>query len=107
MTEQNGQPPADRPDPSKGRGDGASEGGKPVPKKHGGWRRFAKWLGGFVLVLVLCLALGLAMILYGLNSERGTRYVWQAATSLLGGRLSGTLDGGAISTGLRLRNVHW
>jgi translocation and assembly module TamB len=107
MTEQNGQPPADRPDPSKGRGDGASEGGKPVLKKRGGWRRFAKWLGGCVLVLVLCLALGLAMILYGLNSERGTRYVWQAATSLLGGRLSGTLDGGAISTGLRLRNVHW
>ncbi|WP_213777607.1 translocation/assembly module TamB domain-containing protein [Caballeronia sp. dw_276] len=107
MTEQNGQPPADRPDPSKGRGDGASEGGKPVPKKRGGWRRFAKWLGGSVLVLVLCLALGLAMILYGLSSERGTRYVWQAATSLLGGRLSGTLDGGAISTGLHLRNVHW
>jgi len=29
------------------------------------------------------------MILYAVNSERGTRYVWQAATSLLGGRLSG------------------
>ncbi|KQR89889.1 gramicidin biosynthesis protein [Burkholderia sp. Leaf177] len=107
MTEQNGQSPAEQPDPSEGRGDGASEGGKPVPKKRGGWRRFAKWLGGIVLVLVLCLALGLALILYGLNSERGTRYVWQAATSLLGGRLSGTLDGGAIATGLHLRNVRW
>ena len=60
-----------------------------------------------VLVLLLCFALGVAMIFYAVNSERGTRYVWQAATSLLGGRLSGTLDGGAIATGLRLRNVHW
>src|ERR1700712_902802 len=107
MTEQNGHSPAEQPDSSEGRGDGASKGGTPVPKKRGGWRRFAKWLRGIVLVLVLCVALGLATILYALNSDRGTRYVWQAATSLLGGRLSGTLDGGAISTGLRLRNVHW
>jgi translocation and assembly module TamB len=107
MTEQNGQSPAKQPDPLKDRGDGASGGGAPVPKKRGGWRRFAKWLGGIVLVLVLCVALGLATILYALNSERGTRYVWQTATSLLGGRLSGKLDGGAISTGLRLRNVRW
>ena len=47
-----------------------------------------------MLVLVLCFALGVAMILYAVNSERGTRYVWQAATSLLNARLSGTLDGG-------------
>ena len=46
-------------------------------------------------------------VFYALTSERGTRYVWQAATSLLGGRLTGTLDGGAIATGVRLRNVHW
>ncbi|MDP9153668.1 MAG: translocation/assembly module TamB domain-containing protein [Pseudomonadota bacterium] len=102
MTEQNGRSPAEQPDPSEGRGEGA-----PVPGKRGGGRRFAKWLGGIVLVLVLCMVLGVATILYALNSERGTHYVWQAATSLLGGRLSGTLDGGAISTGLRLRNVHW
>jgi len=102
MTEQNGRSPAEQPDPSEGRGEGA-----PVPGKRGGGRRFAKWLGGIVLVLVLCMVLGVATILYALNSERGTHYVWQAATSLLGRRLSGTLDGGAISTGLRLRNVHW
>ena len=108
MSDQNGQSPADQPDPSEDRGNGASENGARDPKpRRGGWRRLAKWLGGIVLVLVLCLALGVAMILYGLNSERGTRYVWQAATSLLGGRLSGTLDGGAIATGLQLRNVHW
>ncbi|MDN7176911.1 translocation/assembly module TamB domain-containing protein [Caballeronia sp. SEWSISQ10-4 2] len=108
MTDQNGQSPADQPDPSEDRGNGAPENGTPAAKpRRGGWRRLAKWLGGLVLVLVLCVALGVAMILYALNSERGTRYVWQAATSLLGGQLSGTLDGGAIATGLRLRNVHW
>ncbi len=108
MTDQNGQSSADQPEPSEGRGNGASEDGRPSPKpKRSGWRRLAKWLGGIVFVLVLCFALGVAMILYALNSERGTRYVWQAATSLLGGQLSGTLDGGAIATGLRLRNVHW
>ncbi|CAH2771420.1 MAG: Inner membrane component of TAM transport system [uncultured Caballeronia sp.] len=110
MSDQNGQSPADPPppDPSEDRGNGTSENGALAQKpRRGGWRRLAKWLGGVVLVLVLCFALGVAMILYALNSERGTRYVWQAATSLLGGRLSGTLDGGAIATGLRLRNVHW
>ena len=108
MTVQNGQSPADQPDPSENRGNGAPENGTPPAKpRRGGGRRLAKWLGGIVLVLVLCFALGVAMILYALNSERGTRYVWQAATSLLGGQLSGTLDGGAIATGLRLRNVHW
>ena len=109
MTHQNGQSSADQPDPSEeDRGNGASENATPPAKpRRGGWRRLAKWLGGIVLVLVLCFALGVAMILYALNSERGTRYVWQAATSLLGGQLSGTLDGGAIATGLRLRNVHW
>jgi translocation and assembly module TamB len=108
MSDQNGQSPADQPDPSEDRGNGASENGTRDPKpRRGGWRRVAKWLGGFVLVIVLCFALGVAMILYALNSERGTRYVWQAATSLLSGRLTGTLDGGAIATGLRLRNVHW
>ncbi len=106
MSDQNGQSPRDPPDPSEDRGNGASENGAPAPKpQRGGWRYLAKWLGG--VVLVLCFALGVAMILYALNSERGTRYLWQAATSLLGGRLSGTLDGGAIATGLRLRNVHW
>ena len=54
-----------------------------------------------MLALALCLALGVGLIFYALMSERGTHYVWQAATSLLGGRLTGTLDGGAIATGVR------
>jgi translocation and assembly module TamB len=74
MSDQNGQSPADQPGPSEDRGNGASENGTPSPKpRRGGWRRLAKWLGGFVLVVVLCFALGVAMILYAVNSERGTR----------------------------------
>lgn len=92
-----------------GGGDAPGASGAPdaPPPRRGGWRRLAKWLGGIVLALVLCLALGVGMIFYALMSERGTHYVWQAATSLLDGRLSGTLDGGSVATGLRLRNVHW
>src|SRR5260370_7865886 len=103
MTDQNGQSPADQPDPSEDRGNGASENGTPAAKpRHGGWRRLAKWLGGIVLVLVLCFALGVAMILYAVNSERGTRYVCQAATSLPGAHLAAPLHGGAIPTRFRL-----
>jgi translocation and assembly module TamB len=94
--------------------DSPAENGEPAPeppRKRGGWRRVGRWVGGSVLALVcaliLFLALGIGMIFYALTSEQGTRYVWQAATSLLGGRLAGTLDGGALATGLRLRNVHW
>ncbi len=79
----------------------------PPPKKRSGWVRVLKWLGGIVLFVVLLLALGIGVILYALTSERGTRYVWQAATSILHTQLSGTLDGGAIATGVELRNLHW
>jgi translocation and assembly module TamB len=102
MTDHDGQ---SQPDSSEDR---QSDAPAPTPTpRRSGWLRLAKWLGGIMLALVLCLLLGVAMILYAVQSERGTQYVWRAATSLLGGRLSGTLDGGAIATGLQLRNVHW
>ncbi len=58
-----------------------------------------------MLVLLVTLALGL---LYGaLTTERGTAYAWQAAVRLLGGKLGGTLEGGTLATGVRLRDVRW
>ena len=58
-----------------------------------------------MLVLLLALAVGL---LYGaLTTERGTAYAWQAAVKLLGGKLSGTLERGALANGLQLRQVRW
>ncbi|CDY74101.1 putative exported protein [Caballeronia glathei] len=103
MTDPTANPSADEAADDGGRG---APDAKP-PRRRGGWRRFARWLGGLVLVLVLLVALAVAAVFYALMSERGTRYVWQAATSLLAGRLTGTLDGGAIATGVALRDVHW
>lgn len=58
-----------------------------------------------VLVLLVAVAIGL---LYGaLTTERGTAYAWQAAVKLLGGKLTGTLESGALSTGVQLRQVRW
>lgn len=60
-------------------------------------------LGGLVLLSVL-----LASLLYGaLTTERGTRYAWQTAVKLLGGRLSGTLESGTLATGVQLRQLQW
>ncbi|WP_028223681.1 translocation/assembly module TamB domain-containing protein, partial [Paraburkholderia oxyphila] len=56
-------------------------------------------------VLIVALVAGL---LYGAaTTERGTAWVWRAAVKVLGGQLAGTLDGGTIATGLRLRDVSW
>lgn len=58
-----------------------------------------------VLVLLVAVAIGL---LYGaLTTERGTAYAWQAAVKLLGGKLTGTLESGAIARGVQLRQVRW
>jgi translocation and assembly module TamB len=60
-------------------------------------------MGVPVLLVVL-----LAGALYGaVATERGTAHAWQAALRLLGGRLTGTLEGGALATGLRLHQVEW
>ncbi|SAL35302.1 PF04357 family protein [Caballeronia turbans] len=89
---------------NEGGGDG---GAKTTPPRKSGWRRLARWIGALVLVVVLIAALAVGGVFYVLTTERGTRYAWDAATSLLKGQLSGKLDGGAIATGLQLRDVHW
>jgi translocation and assembly module TamB len=78
-----------------------------APQRPRGKRRLLRWLGAFVLAVVLIVVLALGAVLFALTTDRGTRYAWDAATSLLGGRLSGKLDGGAIATGLQLRDVRW
>ncbi|WP_244814078.1 translocation/assembly module TamB domain-containing protein [Caballeronia sp. Lep1P3] len=102
-----------QPNPSEGpAGNGAPRGPEtpptpPTPQRPRGGRRVLRWLGALVLAVVLIVVLALGTVLFALTTERGTRYAWQAATSLLGGRLAGTLDGGAIATGLQLRDVRW
>ncbi|SAL19930.1 PF04357 family protein [Caballeronia arvi] len=100
--------PADTPASSGNGGGNDNDSGKqPPPPKKSGWRRLARWIGGLVLVVVLIVALAAGGVLFVLTTERGTRYAWDAATSLLKGQLTGKLDGGAIATGLQLRDVHW
>ncbi|MDR5736417.1 MULTISPECIES: translocation/assembly module TamB domain-containing protein [unclassified Caballeronia] len=77
------------------------------PQRPRGMRRFLRWIGALVLVVVLIVVLALGTVLLALTTDRGTRYAWDAATSLLGGRLTGKLDGGAIASGLQLRDVRW
>jgi translocation and assembly module TamB len=60
------------------------------------------------LIFIVFLLVLVAALLYGaINTERGTRLAWQAAVSVLGGRLAGTFEGGSLATGVRLANVAW
>ncbi|RQR57533.1 hypothetical protein DIE18_23720 [Burkholderia sp. Bp9125] len=66
--------------------------------------RGAAWtLAGAVLLVVLAAGLVLAAI----TTERGTRLAWDAAVRVLGGRLAGTLEGGALATGVRVKSFAW
>ncbi|KMZ12414.1 putative exported protein [Candidatus Burkholderia humilis] len=110
MTDQkNEQPNADEPASfGGGNGEHAQQAPKPKPKpKRSGWRRLARWIGVLVLVVVLIIGIAVGTVFYALTTDRGTRYAWQAATSLLKGQLSGKLDGGSIASGVQLRDVHW
>ncbi|SAK42372.1 PF04357 family protein [Caballeronia pedi] len=102
MTDPTRQRDAEAPPPGD-EGGGANE----TPPRKSGWRRLARWIGALVLVVVLIAGLAVGGVFYVLTTERGTRYAWDAATSFLKGQLTGKLDGGAIATGLQLRDVHW
>jgi translocation and assembly module TamB len=58
---------------------------------------------------VAALLVGLAALaLYGaMTTERGTRLAWRAAVAVSGGRLSGTLVGGTLATGVRFADLRW
>ena len=76
----------------------------PPPRRA---RRVARWLAVAVGVLVLIVVLAAALLYGALTTQRGTALAWRAAVTVLGGRLAGTLEGGTVATGLRLRNVSW
>lgn len=92
------------PGSNEGERDGA-QAKPPAPKRRG--RTLLKAFAWTSATLVLIVAL-VAGALYGaLTTERGTAWAWRAAVKALGGQLAGTLDGGALATGVRLRNVSW
>src|ERR1700756_2103886 len=89
------QPPGQQPPPEA-----------PPPRRRLG-RLLLKTFAWTVAVLVLLLALAVGLLYGALTTERGTAYAWQAAVKLLGGKLSGTLERGALANGLQLRQVRW
>ncbi|MGF7000686.1 translocation/assembly module TamB domain-containing protein [Paraburkholderia sp. GAS32] len=78
----------------------------PQPKRRLG-RLLLKTLAWMVAVLVLLVAVVIGLVYGALTTERGTAYAWQAAVKLLGGKLTGTLESGAIAHGVQLRQVRW
>jgi len=91
------QPPGDRQPGPPG----------PPPRRRRAGRLLVKTLGWAVVVVVLLVVLALGLVYGALTTERGTAYAWQAAVRLLSGKLSGTLEGGALANGVRLRDVRW
>ncbi|MFM0209722.1 translocation/assembly module TamB domain-containing protein [Paraburkholderia sediminicola] len=77
----------------------------PPPQRRG--RLLLKTLVWAVAVLVLLVAVAIGLLYGALTTERGTAYAWQAAVKLLGGKLTGTLESGALSKGVQLRQVRW
>ncbi|ACD15433.1 translocation/assembly module TamB domain-containing protein [Paraburkholderia phytofirmans] len=85
---------------------GEPPGQQPPPRRRLGWL-LLKTVAWMVAVLTLLLALAVGLLYGALTTERGTAYAWQAAVKLLGGKLSGTLERGALVHGVELRQVRW
>ncbi|MFM0499261.1 translocation/assembly module TamB domain-containing protein [Paraburkholderia caffeinilytica] len=77
------------------------------PARRRPGRLLLKTLAWMVAVLVLLAALAVGLLYGALTTERGTAYAWQAAVKLLGGKLTGTLESGALANGVQLRQVRW
>ncbi|RXV71573.1 hypothetical protein D1006_03835 [Burkholderia stabilis] len=95
----NDTPPPHDPDSP----DGAPDTPPRAPRRGRAVRVVAWTLATVVLLVVLAAGLVLAAV----TTERGTRLAWQAAERVLGARLAGTLEGGALATGVRLRGFAW
>ncbi|WP_419684878.1 translocation/assembly module TamB domain-containing protein [Burkholderia theae] len=95
----NDTPPPHDPDSP----DGAPDTPPRAPRRGRAVRVVAWTLATVVLLVVLAAGLVLAAV----TTERGTRLAWQAAERVLGARLAGTLEGGSLATGVRLRGFAW
>ncbi|KVE62126.1 translocation/assembly module TamB domain-containing protein [Burkholderia vietnamiensis] len=103
----NDTPQPHDPDSPEGAPHGEPDGAPDMPprarRRGRAWRVVAWTLATLVLLVVLAVALVLAAA----TTERGTRLAWQSAVRVLGGRLAGTLEGGSLATGVRLRDFAW
>ena len=70
-------------------------------------RRAGRVVAWTLATVVLLAVLAVGLVLAAATTERGTRLAWQTAVRVLGGRLAGTLEGGALATGVRLHGFAW
>lgn len=68
-------------------------------------RRARQWLTGLLIAALLLPLAGAALLFVAARSEAGAQLLWRVATTASLGRLSGTLDGGTLAHGLRLRDL--
>ncbi len=76
----------------------------PPPRRRRRVLRALAWSGLVLVLLVVLLAGALAA---AVTTERGTKLAWQAAVSVLHGRLAGTLEGGSLASGVRIAQLAW
>ncbi|RKU02438.1 hypothetical protein C7H84_15615 [Burkholderia sp. Nafp2/4-1b] len=95
----NDTPPPDAPDSPERTPD--------VPPRAARRGRAGRIVAWTLATVVLLAVLAVGLVLAAATSERGTRLAWQTAVRVLGGRLTGTLEGGALATGVRLRGFAW
>ncbi|RQR76793.1 MULTISPECIES: translocation/assembly module TamB domain-containing protein [unclassified Burkholderia] len=96
--------PNDTPPPNDPDSPERAPGAPPRGPRRGRAGRIVAWT---LVTAVLLVVLAAGLVLAAATTERGTRLAWQTAVRVLGGRLAGTLDGGALATGVRLRGFAW
>ncbi|MFL9923388.1 translocation/assembly module TamB domain-containing protein [Herbaspirillum lusitanum] len=106
MTDQNQHPPQQDQDPNSDRkqADNAGRGQNTGKRKRSTPAKLLLWSGGTLAGVVL-LAAGAAI--FAVTTENGTRILWNTAVRVMDGKLSGTLLGGSIADGLRLRDLNY
>lgn len=75
----------------------------PPPRR----RRWGRWLLGTLLTLLLVVVLALAALLWAMSSERGSRWLWQSAVTLMHGKLAGDWKGGSVLHGFTVNDVKY
>ncbi|HJV84500.1 MAG TPA: translocation/assembly module TamB domain-containing protein [Noviherbaspirillum sp.] len=69
--------------------------------------RLRRWLIGIALTLLVLIALCAALAFSAWQTKWGARALWQVATRVMAGKLSGELAGGTLADGLRLRQLQY
>lgn len=78
---------------------------EPSARQAGNHRRVKRWLAWTVGALAAVALLLTALTLVAVQTQWGTRLLWQTVTVFVPGQLSGELVGGTLGKGVGLRNI--